>query len=394
MRFLHPRALPCLIALQAAAQPPLAYAQIRSLARPAQDQARAELRLAQGRLRLQETRGALREAPTLYVTAGPRRTPGAAAGTDRSVELDAPLFLAPGARSALETALGSANPLLCEAARREDDLRLRTAYLDAWFAARALSLREADLATVERWLQAARARFEAGADPAFQVTLVEGERLKALQELDAAGARQARAWGALAALAEVPAAPVPLADPAPTPPLSPEDLPRRLAASPLRQALLAQAALEERTLRLQEAVALSRWSLRGGFSREGQDSIARLGIAVRLPRPGEAGAIRRETGARMDSLRLETAQALADLEARVLSATARLQRAGPEAPGPDFPRAIEAVGLRLLEGRERPSEALPIRRQLLEAGLASLERAHARQTLVAELQALLPEVTP
>jgi hypothetical protein len=42
----------------------------------------------------------------------------------------------------------------------------------------------------------------------------------------------------------------------------------------------------------------------------------------------------------------------------------------------------------LAEGKERPSEALPIRRQLLEAQVARLRRLHANHLLIAELQAL------
>jgi hypothetical protein len=44
--------------------------------------------------------------------------------------------------------------------------------------------------------------------------------------------------------------------------------------------------------------------------------------------------------------------------------------------------------MRLSEGKERPSEALPIRRQLLEAQVASLRRLQAAHLLTAELQAL------
>lgn len=104
-----------------------------------------------------------------------------------------------------------------EAARREASLRLRMAYLEAWLAARTLALRESDLDTVEGWLKAARARFEAGADPVFQVSLVEGERLKAQQDLDEARIQQAHAWGVMVSLAELPNKSIPLADPGPLP---------------------------------------------------------------------------------------------------------------------------------------------------------------------------------
>ncbi|MBK9794909.1 MAG: TolC family protein [Holophagaceae bacterium] len=55
-----------------------------------------------------------------------------------------------------------ADPALREAARTEARFHLRRAYLDAWLSERLLQLREADLATVESWLKAARARLEAG----------------------------------------------------------------------------------------------------------------------------------------------------------------------------------------------------------------------------------------
>ena len=85
-----------------------------------------------------------------------------------------------------------------------------------------------------------------------------------------------------------------------------------------------------------------------------------------------------------------------DEEARkaIIDLRTRFAAREVEAPLPDFRQAVEAVGLRLQEGKERPSEALPIRRQLLEAQLAALRRHHAHHTLAAELQSLLPEVKP
>ncbi len=386
-------ALPCLLFAQAA-EAPLAFEAILALARPAPEQWRVQALLAERGLQTAESRGLLRDAPTLSLLAGPRRATGTPGSTDRAVELDLPLLLAPGVRAALEASLGAAHPLLTEAARREARLRLQTAYLDAWLSARLRALREADLQTVDRWRSAAQARLEAGADPAFQVALVEGERLKVQQELDEARLQEARAWGALTALADLPAQPRPLADPGPLPALSGAGLEARLQASPVRQALLAEADLEARGLRLKEAQALARWSLRGSYAAEGEDRVARLGVALRLPRPGQAEAVRRGTEAQLRAVQGASRQALAEFDARAEAAAARLRGFGPDAPVPDFARALEAVGLRLQEGRERPSDALPIRRQLLEAQMASLRRVHARHALAAELQALLPEVTP
>ncbi|MBK8793927.1 MAG: hypothetical protein IPN59_12510 [Holophaga sp.] len=245
---------------------------------------------------------------------------------------------------------------------------------------------------MEGWLKAAQARFEAGADPAFQVSLVEGERLKIQQDLDEARIQEAHTWGTLVALAEVPSAPVPLADPGLVQIVPTVDLARRLEEGPLRKALLAQIELETQSLRLKEAQALSRWSLRGTYAQEGNDKVTRLGVAVRIPRPGERAAIQRSTEAQVQAIRGEARQALAELDSRAVSAVSRIQKSPATIPAPDFMKSIEAVSLRLQEGRERPSEALPIRRQLLESQMASLRRIRAQHLLNAELQTLLPEV--
>lgn len=387
-------ALPCLLLAQAAAQTPLTFHDIQSKARPAPEWSRAEALLAERGLQLQESRGFLREGPTVALMAGPRRAPGAATSTDRGFEVDLPLFLSPGRRAALEASLGKAHPLLREAARREDRFRLKRAYLDAWLASRAAGIRAADLATVERWLQAAQVRLEAGADPAFQAALVEGERLKVQQELDEARIQEARAWGDLTALADLPETPAPLADPGPLEAIDPAALAPRLKDNPLRAALLAQAELETQGLRLKEAQALGRWSLRGSHASEGDEKVTRFGLALRLPRPGESAAVRRATEAQLRVVQGEARQALAELDARVAALLARLPKTPTALATPDFARALAAVSLRLQEGRERPSDALPIRRQLLESQMAALRRIHTQHLLEAELQTLLPEAQP
>ncbi len=385
-------ALPCLLVVQAAAQTPLTYQDIQAKARSAPEQWRTDALLAERQRQMQETRGFLREGPTVSFLAGPRRIPGAPGTTDKALDLDLPLFLSSKARADLEGTLGQAHPLLKEAALREGMFRLRAAYLDAWLASRLLALREVDFATVERWLKSSQARFEAGSDPAFQVSLVEGELLKVRQDLDEAWTQEARTWGTLFALADIPMGPLPLADPGPVPVIPTVDLERRLEEGPLRKALFAQTNLEEQSLRLKEAQALSRWSLRGSYATEGDEKVARFGLAVRLPRPGEGNSIRSNTEAQIRANQGAARQALAELDARALGVISRLKLAPTNRSIPDFTKAIEAVGLRLQEGRERPSEALPIRRQLLESQMASLRRHHAQHLLAAELKALLPEV--
>jgi hypothetical protein len=320
--------------------------------------------------------------------------PAAPTTTDQTVEVDLPLFLSQGTRSRLEKSLGQADPALRGAARIEARFRLRQAYLDAWLAEEILHLREADLVTVQAWFKAAQARLEAGADPAFQVTLVEGELLRAQADLDEARRLRLNAWAVLRSLADVPSAPTVLVTPGdvPLPPVV--GLEAKFESSALRRAIQERLDLEEGALRHQEAIATSRWSLRGSYGKEGWDRIGKVGFAYRFPRPGEDQAVRRETEATIQATKRELETALLELDARFQSAQTRLQSATPPLPFKGFEQSLMAISLRLSQGKERPSEALPIRRQLLEAKAASFRRLHAAHLLTAELQALTDGVKP
>ncbi|MBL0210961.1 MAG: TolC family protein [Holophagaceae bacterium] len=386
MRILFLGALPCVLVAQASA--PLSYDEILQRARTSPEQLRTEALLAGRERQLRGSSGLLREGPSIGFSAGPRSSPLTPTTTDRTVEIDLPLFLSQSTQRRLEKALGKADPALRESARIEARFRLRQAYLEAWLAERLLVLREADLTTVQTWLQAARVRLEAGADPAFQVSLVEGEALKAQLDLDEARRNRLQAWANLRTVSAVPAAPVPLADSGDPVFLPAQDLPARFDRSSLRRAIDARLELEEQTLRQQEALSTSRWSLRGSTSREGEERITKLGFAYRFPRPGETRAIHRETEANLSAAKQELEIARIELDARFQSALTRLVNTSAPTPFASFDTALRAVGMRLSEGKERPSEALPIRRQLLEAQVASLRRLHAAHLLTAELQAL------
>lgn len=400
MRPLLMGALPCALLAQApppatlTATPLLAFDEIQRRARTSPEQYRTEALLAERRRALAATGGFLREGASLGVSAGPRTNPLAPATTDQTVDLDLPLFLAGGTRRRLEQAFGKADPALREAARIEARFRLRQAYLEAWLSERLLGLRESDLATVQAWLKAAQARLESGADPAFQVSLVEGEVLKAQLELDEARRQRLLAWAGLRALAEVPAEPVALAGPGEAALPIGEGLPARFEHGALRRAIQRRLELDQQALRHQEALATSRWSLRGSYGKEGEDRITKVGLAYRFSRPGEGRAIRQEAEANAQASQRELEIALLELEGRFQSALTRSRNAAPAAPFAAFDSALRAVSLRLSEGKERPSEALPIRRQLLEAQAATLRRLHAAHLLCAELQALTIGVNP
>ncbi len=385
MRLLLMGALPW--ALMAQAQP-LTFNEIQHRARTSPDQYRTEALLAERQRALAGSKGFLREGPSLSAVAGPRTNPILPTTTDQTVDLDLPLFLAIGTRHRLETALGKAGPALRQGAAIEAKFRLRQAYLDAWLDEQLLILREADVATVQSWLKAAKARLEAGTDPAFQVSLVEGEILKAQLDMEEARKSRVGAWANLQALAEVPALPVPLEGPGN--PTLPEagNLQSKFEQGALRQALQARLELEQQTLRHQESMATSRWSLHGSYGKEGEDRITKVGLAYRFSRPGEGKAIRQETEATLQATKGELGIALLELDARFQAALQRLQSLPVDMPSPAFDAALRAVSLRLTEGEERPSEALPIRRQLLEAQVAFVRRVHATHLLAAELQAL------
>jgi outer membrane protein TolC len=391
-------AMPCLLLAQVPASqpssPPLTFDTILSHAMPGLEHLRLESWLAERNRELAGSAGFLREGPSFGVTTGPRRSAGLPGTTDQSAEVDLPLFLAPGTRNSLIRALDQADPLLREGARRETLLRLRQAYLDAWLEQEVTHLREQDLRTVEVWLNAAKVRLDSGADPAFQVALVEGEILKAQMELADSRRRASMAWISLRSQTDLPDQPVPLANPGPVPPLDPLLYSSSYQNAPLRRALRARMEVERENIRHRKDLGLSRWSLRGYYAKEGEDRIAKVGMAYRFSRPGESQAIRRETEAGLATLHRELQIALTELDGRFQSALERLQSFGDMASRQSFQSAIQAVGLRLQSGKERPSDALPIRRQLLEAEVAGLRRQHAQHLLQAELQALTEGVTP
>lgn len=393
----------------AAPTAPWSLREVEARALPSLAEAEARARIAAAESELAGTRSRLREGATVAFEAGPRRSAGSdgSAGSngsnganraDAAAEIDLPLTPASAARGRLRAAIDGTARALLSGARAVARLRREELYLDVWLAQRSAAIREADLATVERWLGAAKARLEAGADPPFELTLVEGERLRAQLDLAAARRDAAVAWGELATLAAgLPPAPPPLADPeegGPPPPGGPGADLAALAASP--RALAAEARLELSAARadLAQTLELSPWSLRGSIAREGLDTFGRLGVAYKIPLRGEPQAVRRRYAAELDAERRARDQEARSLASRL--ATARDALASlPPGPAPlDLERAIAAVELRLTEGKERPSEALPLRRQLLEARLSGLRSEHLRLRLLAEVRTLTAPLDP
>lgn len=395
--------------------PPLTLSDLLSRARPSLEALAAEVRIAELERALAETASRLREGPTLAVAAGARRTSGSTE-PDVALDLDLPLLSGGEARQRLSDLLASASAAWRAEAGALTDARLRSAYLDAWAAERRLALRRDALATAERLLSVTRRRVEAGANPPYETVLAEAERGAAGVALAEAEADRVRAWAELAAVANLPA--------------GAEETSPGLAEFTLEEGALEDGALDDWTLdgagrsvdpaaarRRFESGALvagaeargtssealahlaaarddSRWSLASALAREADESVARLGVAYRFARSGERSAIARGTEAVVAAARRESEIEQFGLAARFEAALA-LDRALAAAPAaaPVEP-ALAALELRLTEGKSPPSEVLLLRRQLLAAREAALDRELARLRAEAEIRLLTAEVKP
>lgn len=142
-----------------------------------------------------------------------------------------------------------------------------------------------------------------------------------------------------------------LAAQAPAPPLTCDALLGRAKPDPALLRLEADLAARERQL-----------AATGGLLREGPTVLADPGPAA-LPDP-------------------------APLPAAFEAGLARLRTFGDPPDSRGFAAALQAVDLRLKEGKERPSEALFLRRQLLEAESATLQRLRDAHALATELDLL------
>jgi hypothetical protein len=74
-----------------------------------------------------------------------------------------------------------------------------------------------------------------------------------------------------------------------------------------------------------------------------------------------------------------------EVRARVAAARAALAAPPTALTAADYQTARSALDARITEGRERASEVLPLRRQLLEAGLAQARTRASRAAAAAEL---------
>lgn len=383
------------VATTPAATAPLDLETVLRRARPAAERLGADSLLADAARELSLSRGILLEGPTLSVAGGPRRSPEGD-DSDLALGIDLPLGADRSERAAALATFESAEKLLPAAAAIEAELALRLAYVDAWSAAERTTLAERDVETAERWLTAVRRRVDAGADPPYEAVLVEAELAAARLSWSEARQERVLAWGALAARTEVDAMPSPLVEPDVPAGAPPPAETARSSEAVVGRAITARVDLERALVALEAARAASRFSLAGEVEREGEEEVAHVGLAYRLPLGGERAARARALDAAVARVDREAEIERAALAARVSAAAERAAASGlgPDLAPETIARALAALDARLAAGKERPSEILPARRQLFDAAATALAVRAARLRVAYELDALTRETLP
>jgi hypothetical protein len=377
-----------LLAVPAAPQRVVTWSDVAAARLPHPRELETEALLAEAAAAAAGAGGRLLEGPTASFSSGPRRADGEDTEADVAVEVEMPLLAERRRRLDLTTGLHGKREAIRAAAEATALADLAAAYARAWLAQVDLELRRQDLAITEAWLESTRRRVEAGADPPYEAILIAGERDRALLGLLDARRESELAWGELGQLADIPPAPSPLD-------LSslPDDgaLPSgtRIAIGepppPAAAGIASRRELAILLARARSSAASSRWALAADAGREGDEQVARVGLAYRFALQGERAAVASARSAAEAAAHAEATAELGRLRARVAAAQAALASTAPSFDAGDLDTARRALESRLEEGKERASQVLPLRRQLLEAMLATAGARAARAQAAAEL---------
>jgi len=371
-----------------AQEPTLSYEEIVRRALPASAELTRRAELAVLERELGSTGRFTREAPTLDAEAGPRKTADGATVLEASAHIEFPLLTGGRALGAAENRLRESGPEMIAAETVEARLLLRTAFLDAWMEQERIAVIDAQLASTRQVLAAVRKRVEDGADAPYEAALVEGDLLRLESDRDEAEAARGDAWARVRALSEVPASP-PTLDAPGLPVLAiPQDADERFEAGVLRRALAHRGSMASAFVDLDQARRRSRWSVAGTVAKEGDEGYATIGAGYRFPRSGEKQAAAREREAVVAAIGRDASVESSRLATRFATVRDRAQRFGPVSSPGAFDEALAAIALRMELGKERPSQALPVRRQILDTQAAALRRVRDAHVLIAELDAL------
>ena len=372
--------------------PTLTLEQALARPRPGLAAARLAADFAEIESQLSQTRGLLREGPSLTTQAGWRRQPPEGDGTDFGLEIELPLATkaSRSGRAAVAESLSASRSMLGQRARLTDSQLIVEAYLVTWAAQQRLALRRADERQLRGFAGRLSEQIAAGAVAAFQAGLVDAELLAAQGLAAEAEAEVNRTWAILLSLTELPAAPIPeLKRPSP----APESVAGGTALP--AEALLAEQRLADARSRWAEGRELSRSGIAASLTREGDEDVVLLGWRWRIPFSGEKQAIQRRTAGELSLREVATRQQLAELAVRQLASRALLAALPAQAADPNQLDAVwRAAELRVREGKDSPAEAMNIRRALISAQLTALELELRRLTAQAELAYLTQEIRP
>jgi outer membrane protein TolC len=402
-----------LAAAGASGRPTLTLEQVLAHRLPQPGELETAARLATATRQLAAGSGLLPRDATLSVVAGPRSGGESGGSSDLALGIDVPLPAAGAERRALAASLERAAPVLTQASRVEAELAVELAFLDAWRDAEALALREQELTLVETWLAAVRHQVAAGVEPPFRLTVATGERERVTAAREAAAARALASRLALGRLSPLPDGELRLTPPAAAAGAlgaSPAGNPRagladdvasgstppgdRAETNLLQRASALRAELEGALAALAARMDRSRFALTGELAREGDEEVARVGLAYRLAPSREHHDLARELAATQETLDRRAALEAAAYAARAAAARHTLAAAPPDLDEAQIERALAAVAALVTEGKVRPTEVLAERRTLLDARLTLLDRRHARAVAAAELGALTRRFTP
>ena len=334
-----------------------------------------------------------REGPTIDADIGTRDEAGTRRG-QASARVELPVLRGRGARAAADQDLQAASADILAAAAMRSHLELRAAFLDSWLAQERLAVLGERVSGADRVLASVRRRVEEGAEAPYELAILEGELLRFRGETDAARAQRGEAWSRLRRLADLPPDPVPLVAPGrPDLALAP-DLPPRFESGVLYRSVTRHRSLDLAFLDLQQAQRRSRWGLAGELGKEGEEEYALVGASYRFPRRGESRALQQERDAAALALTRDSEAEVARLQTLFRTALDRAQHFGEITDPVVFDEARRAIELRMQLGKERPSQALLLLKQVLEARDGALQRIHEAHLLRANIDALTMETAP
>jgi hypothetical protein len=209
-----------------------------------------------------------------------------------------------------------------------------------------------------RWRNLVAGRVAEGADAPFELTLVEAELARVTLEqarLEAGIEATVRAIGVFEVATDFKDLGLEAFDaPVPCSALPPEGL--------FMKADKAEQAMAEAATTMRQRLEQTRWSVSSELAQEGEEQVARVGMRYRtIPRKAIAAQER--------SRRAAAVQLTRSLELRRSERASQLATAAARWGRP----AVNALKARVEEGKEVPSQVLPLMRQLLGAQRLALE---------------------